>query len=306
MSYVNNVDGSIDVTNAIGAIESIVTNGNVTTVSATAQVKTSNVIGKLGVGQIVEKDYEKLENLPSINGIILKGNKTTEDLGIVGTSMTEIEVSTDPENPTDISVYFDKSGTYVAKNTGIIMVLDELITPIAKGGFFTVQNFKDDASKLGEEVPDEYNILMVSLTIYNSDIAEEIVLKRIGIDDWYAAIKLTTENASNYLDLDIDVTSEVQQGLKNSVNSSYGMQLIGDYLSFISASTSDIDYANTPYRVITPSNIKYAIQKWGTEYFATKEQQEILESNITTLQNDLTTLKTEIETILESVVVVDE
>lgn len=83
MSYVNNVDGSIDVTNAIGAIESIVTNGNVTTVSATAQVKTSNVICKLGVGQIVEKDYEKLDNLPEINKTKIKGKLTTEDLKLI-------------------------------------------------------------------------------------------------------------------------------------------------------------------------------------------------------------------------------
>lgn len=30
---------------------------------------------------IIEKDYEKLDNLPSINGVELTGNKSFEDLG---------------------------------------------------------------------------------------------------------------------------------------------------------------------------------------------------------------------------------
>lgn len=264
-------------------------------------------------GSVVKDDYEKFKNLPSINGVVLKGNKTTEELGIVGTSMTEIEVSTNPEEPTDISIYFDKSGTYVAKNTGVIS-FDGILTPIAKGGFFTIQNFKDDASKLGVEVPDEDNILMVSLFVYNGEIIEEVLLKRIGIDDWYASVKITSENASDYLDLDIDVTSEVAQALSNAINSNYGMQLISNrYVSFINASNSEIDSSNTPYRVITPNNVGYAIQKKGANYFPTKEEHETLENDLTTLENDLTTLETnvntlksEIETILESVVSIDE
>ena len=34
-------------------------------------------------------DYEKLKNLPSVNDIILKGNKTSEDLKIVAVKTTE-------------------------------------------------------------------------------------------------------------------------------------------------------------------------------------------------------------------------
>lgn len=36
---------------------------------------------------IVEKDYEKLINLPSINGVTLIGNRTIEDLGIIITGL---------------------------------------------------------------------------------------------------------------------------------------------------------------------------------------------------------------------------
>lgn len=251
-------------------------------------------------------DYEKLKNIPSINDVPLLGNKTTQELGIVGTSMTEIEVSTNPEAPTNISQYFEKSGTYVAKNTGILD-FEGIVTPIAKGGFFTVQNFKDDASKFGVEVPDKYNVLMVSLFVYNGEIAEEVLLKRIGLDEWNAGVKITSANASDYLDLDIDVTSEVQQVLMSAVNSTYGTQLISNrYLSFISASNSEIDSANAPYRVITPSNIKYAIQKWGSTYYPTIKEHQELKNDLTTLETSVNTLKTEIETILDSVVVVDE
>lgn len=296
MSYINNV---------VGTTNLITTEGYTTTISASAEIKNINVLGKLGISKITENNYNNLINLPSINGVILRGDKTTKDLGIVGTSMTEIEVSTDPENPTDISQYFNESGTYVAKNYGIIG-FDDFLTPIAKGGFFTVQNFKDDASKFGIEVSDEDNVIMVSVFYYDGGTFEEVMLKKIGTEDWYAGVKITSLNAQDYLDLDIDVTSEVQKVLKSAVSNSYGMQLIGNYLSFISASNSDIDYANTPYRVITPINIKYAIQKWGIEYYATKENAETLQTNINNVETNLNNLKSEIETILESVVVIDE
>ena len=255
---------------------------------------------QIGTPEInIGNDYNKAINKPSINNVELIGNKTTEDLGIVGSSMTEIEVSTDPENPTDISQYFNESGTYVAKNTGIIEVLGEIVTLIAKGGFFTIQNFKHDAGRFGIAVPDEANTLIVSLTVYNGEVAEEVRLKRLGADDWYVGVKITSDNASDYLDLDIDVTSEVQQALKTAVNNTYGMQLIGNYLSFVSATTNEIDSANTPYRVITPSNINYAIEKKGANYFASK-------TGFENLKTDISTLKAEIEIILESVVKVDE
>lgn len=220
--------------------------------------------------------------------------------------MFEIDVSTSVETPTDIMPYLEKSGTYVAKNTGIIC-LGDLTTPIAKGSFFTVQNFRDDALQFGVEYPEEDNITMLSLFFYDGGTFEEVLVKRIGVDDFNFAIKLTTENASEYLDLDIDVTSEVQQVLTQAVQSGYGMSLTsGRYLTFISASNSEIDMASSAYRVITPSNIKYAIQKWGAEYYSTKQEHQQLENNITTVSNNLSTLKTEIEAILESVVSIDE
>lgn len=40
---------------------------------------------------IVEKDYKKLQNKPSVNGVELTGNKTIEDLG--EETLTNMEIS---------------------------------------------------------------------------------------------------------------------------------------------------------------------------------------------------------------------
>ena len=82
MAYINNVTGDAETINAIGQIESITTIGDVTTITAKAQAQTCKAVGQLGIKKIIEKDYEKLDNKPSINGVVLEGNKTTEDLGI--------------------------------------------------------------------------------------------------------------------------------------------------------------------------------------------------------------------------------
>ena len=46
----------------------------------------------------VNKDYEKLDNLPKINGVELKGNKTTEDLGIKAGTDIELIPKIEPED----------------------------------------------------------------------------------------------------------------------------------------------------------------------------------------------------------------
>ena len=44
--------------------------------------------------QIIRNDYNKLSNLPKINGVELKGNKTAEELGIGGAPTAKILNST--------------------------------------------------------------------------------------------------------------------------------------------------------------------------------------------------------------------
>ena len=152
-------------------------------------------------------------------------------------------------------------------------------------GISIFPHYPNKRSKLTEEE----NEIKVNVSLCLPGVLEDVVLKKVGTDDWTIEVKITNENASNYLD--IDVTSEVQQILRNAVNNNYGMQLMsGGYLSFISASNSEIDSANTSYRVITPMNVNYAVQKKGANYFAPKENVEALETNMATLQSDVSTI----------------
>ena len=278
MSYVNNVDGSIDVTNAIGAIESIITNGNVTTVSATAQVKTSNVIGKLGVGQIIEKDYEKLDNLPEvndvkikgklttedlkliyskllelpkINGVELIGNKTLEELGIVlgGGGLKELELSNDFENPTYLPDL--ETGTYLIKNTGVTCtyekgVLDNVIT---ENQLLTIVSLRDIFIITGEEVSDEDNITW----IYVKGLETGTYIK-YGLEDWVFAYEVNSLNVNDYIDKSDFLT-------KNNISQGYGIKIDNGYLEPVIAGISDINNQNSG-RMIAASNVKYAVQKW--------------------------------------------
>lgn len=53
-------------------------------------------------------NYEELENKPSINNVELKGNKTTADLGLEGTTnkvTTISSASTNTEYPSALAVY---------------------------------------------------------------------------------------------------------------------------------------------------------------------------------------------------------
>ena len=232
-------------------------------------------------------NYKELKNKPSINGVELVGNKTTEELGIVGTSMTEIELSTDIGNPTNIFDYINASGTYVAKNKGVLGYNREPITVLGKGQFFKVLNLKDLYSIIGEELPDEDNLIRLDLPMTeginkilfisgNGEISEGDEINSLNIND-YVSI-----DTSNLLTI-------------NMVNSSFGIKLNGNNLAIQQALNAEIDSGNNVYKSITPNNIDYAVKTKGNKYFADKK-------SVDDLNNDLTTLKTEIETILDSVV----
>lgn len=239
----------------------------------------------------VNKDYNKLENQPSINGIKLVGNKTTEDLGIFGTSMTEIELSTDIANPTEILNYIGTSGTYVAKNKGVLGYNGEPLTILGKGQFFKVLNFKDLYSITGDEIPDEDNF--IRLDISTLDGINKIYFM-IGNGEILEGDEINSLNINDYVNID---TSNLIT--KNMINSSYGINLYNNYLAVQEATNAEIDSGYNAYKTITPSKIDYAVKTKGNKYFADKK-------SIDDLNNDSTTLKTEIETILESVVTINE
>lgn len=240
-----------------------------------------------------ETNYNKLDNLPSINGVVLTGDKTTLDLGIVGTSMSEIDISTDIDNPTNLLLYTEKSGTYVAKNTGVFTFMD-VVAPIQKGGFFIVRNLNYEARQLGVILDEEDNVITLEGTVFDGDINEHFVLEKRGTRDWEVKLILNTDNINDFIDVDVDVSGEVRQEFTRRINNTYGMTLVGDYISFLPANYTEIDNS-AYYRVITPNNIGYAIQSKGQAYFANKS-----------LETEIHDLIIDMEEILDSVVTVNE
>ena len=137
-------------------------------------------------------DVIKVDDNESINNIALK-NLLKGEPGT--TSMTEIELSTDIENPTNIFDYINISGTYVAKNKGVIGYNGEPITVLGKGQFFKVLNLKDLYLITGEELPDEENFIRLDIPmmdginkIYfmsgNGEISEGDEINSLNINDF--------------------------------------------------------------------------------------------------------------------------
>ena len=221
--------------------------------------------------------------------ILLKGEKGED--GAPEPYMQYIDLSVDFMNPTKLEDYIDKSGTYVAKNMGVLGLMNAPITVIAEGQFFEVTNFKDLAKLMGEEIPDEENTIIVTLPSLDTN---KWVLRKQGLNDWEQATLIDSLNYKDYIDID------TSQFLKNSqINSTYGVRLYNNSLAIYPATQAEINTGTNQYKPITPSTIAYAIQSKGATYFADKTEFE-------TLKNDTESLISEIETILDSVVNVNE
>lgn len=238
--------------------------------------------------------YPELKNLPSINGVELVGNKTTEDLSIVGSSMTEIELSTDINNPTEIMNYINKSGTYVAKNAGVIGTGGEPMVVLAKGQFLTISNLQELSLIFGIEVPDSQNIVQIDTRLPDGSYRS---FQIIGGTQLKEIAWITSENVNDYID---------SFNPADFINSNYGITITSNKLAINPATQTDINSGYNNYKPITSYTGAYLVQQKGKNYFADKTEFTDLKSNVETLGTDLTTLKTEIETILESVVSIDE
>lgn len=264
MSYVNNVTGNVEVTNAIGSIESITTTGNVTTVKAKAQVKNINVVGKLGIAHIMEK------------------------------LMTPIELSTDITNPTEILNYINKSGTYVAKNTGVLGTGGEPMAVFAKGQFFSISNLQEIAKVFGIELPDSENFIDIDGRLIDGTY---VTVRIFGTGKVEQLVWLNSKNVNDYVD---------SFNPADFIYALYGIRIYNNKIATNPATQTDIDNGYDNFKPITSNTIAYAIQRKGANYFPTKDEFHYLHSEVETLETNLNTLKTEIETILESVVTVDE
>jgi hypothetical protein len=96
------------------------TNGNITTATATAQVQTNNVVGKLGIAKIIENDHNKLKNrdlpdqhsIDSITGlreelnnvgkvkdVLVNGESVVNEEGKADITIPDIPEESDPTVP---------------------------------------------------------------------------------------------------------------------------------------------------------------------------------------------------------------
>lgn len=90
-------------------------------------------------------DYNKLENKPQINGIELNGNKTLEELGILGetdTTLTKSGVPADAKTVGDKFDFFRKYNGWIDTNTGVYIDTSAKTLTFGANSFITYGNQK--------------------------------------------------------------------------------------------------------------------------------------------------------------------
>ena len=110
------------------------------------EISTPVIGAELG-GSIVQDDYERLKNLPKINGVELIGNKTTEELGIEAGSnielITELKPESIEEDLAENQVYNGNAIHDLARIFG--MTLEEIVSVIPSVVTeFDIENEYDD------------------------------------------------------------------------------------------------------------------------------------------------------------------
>lgn len=215
------------------------------------------------------------------------------DPGNPNAYMTYIDLSIDMEKPTELSDYINKSGVYVAKNKGFVGFNEEAFTILAEGQFFEVQNLKELYELIDEELPDEYNMINVTIP----SIEGYIYYLKYQNGEWSDSVNITSDNINDYVNVDIDTRRLLDK--YNNVSAAYGIYMNGNYLSIYPASQYDINNGTDFYKPITSNMIDYAVQKKGEKHFPTKEE-------FNTLKNDTDKILSDISSILDTVVTVDE
>lgn len=214
--------------------------------------------------------------------INLKGSHT---LKISGSCMTEIELSTDIENPTPIENFVEKSGIYVAKKAGVVSIGGENVAVLAEGQFFEVNNLKDLGAIYGEDVPDDENFITVDI---RTPMGQRLTYIKYFDEDWEFIEQINSENIYDYMDFD---TSDFIH--KINISGSRGVYLKDKLLSIVRASTIDIDAETNEYKPITPKDISYAVKSKGEKYFADKTEFENLKEKIEGLEAKLASISKE-------------
>ena len=172
-------------------------------------------------------DYERLENLPSINHIELKGNKTLEELGIQPKGNYLIEI---PDNIATKEFVENEIATF-----DFIKVVEKL----PETGLENRIYFVPKADTQTQDLFDEY--------VWINGAWEWVTTKQIEVD-LTNYVKNTDYATANNVGL---VKANGSSGI--SVNSAGG-------IGVVKATDTEIDAKSNSYKPIVPANLEYAVK----------------------------------------------
>lgn len=185
-------------------------------------------------------NYDELENLPNINGIELKGNKSLEELGIQpkGNYLTKIPDEYINEEELNDSIKDFATKEYVENEIAtfdFIKVVEEL----PETGLENRVYFVPKADTQTQDLFDEY--------AWVNNKWEWITTKQIEVD--------LTDYVKN-----TDYATSTTVGLvKANGSSGISVSSVGD-IGIVKATENDINTKTNNYKPIVPSNLEYAVK----------------------------------------------
>lgn len=253
-------------------------------------------------------NYNELDNKPSINGVTLEGNKTTEELGI-------ISKETDPTVPDyiknireeDIESWNNKATTdYVDEQVDDVREVAE-----GKTKSFTVISLSDLGTLLGIDtsvVTNEYTIKSITITykskVYELKQGDMFFIVDTSVPDYWVSVddmklykmETTKVDLTDYVKKNHYATTSVK-GLV-SIPAWSGLTISGGQVWLKEATDIQIEGQNEPYIAVTTSKISQAV-KTGI----IKNTIELTDEEKTKAQNwlGITSLVGDINTALESI-----
>lgn len=230
-------------------------------------------------------DYNELNNKPSINGVILEGDKTTEELGIVSKE-TDPTVPDYVKNITEenIDSWNNKATTdYVDEQVDDVREVAE-----GKTKSFTVSTLSYLGTLLGIDtsvVANEYAITSTTIIYKEQSIelkqGDLFLIVDTNVPDYWVSVddmkiykmETTKVDLTDYVK-NTDYGSHEKAGIYKLLSGS-GIWKNSDNALYISSATNaDIDSKKSNYKPIVPLTLDYAIKVGLTTNTETLTEEE--------------------------------
>lgn len=260
------------------------------------ELLTIKLLKEIGFGGT--DNYPDLQNLPSINGVTLIGNKTTEDLGIVSEE-TDPTVPQHVKNITENNITdwdakveqaeLDKTNSEVEDIKGVIAEIENKkadieyvdkqvddVREVAEGKTksFTIETLTDLGTLLGIDtsiVANEYTITKTTINYNEQSIqlkqGDLFLIVDTGVPDYWVSVddmkiykmETTKVDLTEYVK-NTDIATNAKVGLVKGA-SNFGTQIISDgSIAMVSANKTQITEKANDYRCITPRTLDYAVK----------------------------------------------